>query len=444
MDRRTLIKKGVMTSNVGADSVPRSWLCQVVSGPDSGCAVALGARPVLIGAADNCDLILTDPAVSRRHLELSIGERGLVARDLNSTNGSFYLGSRLSELVIPEGGCVSLGDSELRLLREQASTLPPSERRRFGGLVGHGVHMRELFAVLELVSPTDVTVLIEGESGTGKELVAQALHDHSARAAGPFVVFDCGAASEQLIESQLFGHLRGAFTGAEEDRAGAFAQAHGGTLFLDEIGELPVHLQPKLLRALEARSVQPLGAARPHPVDIRVLAATHRQLAQQVTQGRFRFDLLQRLAVVHAKLAPLRERREDIPALVAYFYEAYGADPGPIDGVNLQRLLAHDWPGNVRELRNVLDRARVLCAHPSPAFADLEVIIDPGTEPSDLVDVTLPYKEAKERCLRDFEQRYIATLFATCDGNISEAARRSGINRNHFRKLLLKHQLLTR
>jgi DNA-binding NtrC family response regulator len=289
--------------------------------------------------------------------------------------------------------------------------------------------------VLELASPTDATVLLQGESGTGKELAARALHDHSPRADGPFVVLDCSATHAQLIESQLFGHVRGAFTGAVTERKGAFLEANGGTLFLDEIGELPLEAQAKLLRALEARTIIPLGSDRPVQVDVRMVAATHRDLASMVDQGSYRFDLFHRLSVVHVALPPLRERLEDLPVLIRNFYEGRGVDPGPIEGPALAKLHAHKWPGNVRELRNVLERSFVLGG--SGPFAQLDLWVS-GTEatPSAPVDISLTFKEAKQKLIEAFERQYLAALMERYHDNISAAADHADINRRHLRKLL--------
>jgi DNA-binding NtrC family response regulator len=305
--------------------------------------------------------------------------------------------------------------------------------------------MRELFAVLEMASPTDATVLIEGESGTGKELAARAIHEASGRAGGPFVVVDCSAISENLIDSHLFGHVRGAFTGADRDRRGAFVEASGGTLFLDELGELPLAAQAKLLRVLEAQTVQPVGADRTVQVDTRVVAATHRDLARMVAAKEFRFDLFYRLAVVHVALPPLRERLEDLPHLIATFYRARGAEPGPIDGDNLERMRRHAWPGNVRELRNVLERAWALSG-PGARFSGLRLWLDPNAQPqlAEVIDTALPFKEAKERWNDHFERRYVAMVFSRSASNVTRAAEHAGLSRRHFRELLYKHGIVER
>jgi len=409
--------------------------------------VAIGARPVVVGAHRDCDLVLADPQVSRHHAELSATANGVRVRDLGSTNGTFWQGARVTEAVVASGAQLRFGNTSATVAAAEAPTVPPSRRHRFGGLVGRSLAMRELFAVLELTSPTEATILIEGESGTGKEVAARAIHDHSARAGVPLVVVDCSAISEQLIESHLFGHVKGAFTGASNERKGAFVEADGGTVFLDEIGELPLSAQTKLLRVLEAQTVQPVGSDRPVHVNTRVIAATHRDLSAMVDSKQFRFDLFYRLAVVHVHLPPLRERLDDLVPLVEHFYEGRGIDPGPIDGANLERLATHAWPGNVRELRNVLERAWALSGPRGSAFRDLQLwmqttpISRPASEETP-IDTGLPFKDAKERWLDVFEERYLREVFEKNDGNITHAAQHAGINRRHFRTLLRKHGII--
>jgi DNA-binding NtrC family response regulator len=341
---------------------------------------------------------------------------------------------------------VQFGATPIRIAAAEAISLPPSERDHFGAMAGKSVAMRELFAVLEMAAPTDATVLIEGESGTGKELAARAIHEASSRAKQAFVVVDCSAITENLLDSHLFGHVRGAFTGADKDRRGAFVEATGGTLFLDELGELPLPAQAKLLRVLEAQTVQPVGADRPVQVDTRVVAATHRDLSRMVAAKEFRFDLFYRLAVVHVALPPLRDRLEDLPHLIATLYEARGAQTGPIDGENLERMRRHGWPGNVRELRNVLERAWALSG-PNAKFRELRLWLDPSAAAPQLwevVDTALPFKEAKERWNDHFERRYVAMVFASSASNVTRAADHAGLSRRHFRELLYKHGIVER
>jgi DNA-binding NtrC family response regulator len=442
IDRTTLLQSGLATTTTRARTAPRSWIARLVA---TGGQVALGARPVVLGAGAGCDLIVDEAKVSRRHVELSAAEGGVRVKDLGSTNGTWWQGSRVTEVIVPGGATIDVGGAQVRIVAAEALAVPPSQRESFGAMVGKSLAMRELFAVLELASPSDATVLIEGESGTGKELAARAIHDHSTRARGPFVVVDCSAIPENLIDSHLFGHVRGAFTGAERDRKGAFVEASGGTLFLDELGELPLPAQARLLRALEAQTVQPVGADRTVTVDTRVVAATHRDLARMVAAKEFRFDLFYRLAVVHVALPPVRERLEDLPALVASFYAARSASAGPVDGDNLERLRRHAWPGNVRELRNVLERAWALSGGTVP-FRDLRLWVDVQAAPAmnEVVDTTLPFKDAKERWNDHFERRYLAAVYGSAGGNITRAAEHAGINRRHFRELLYKHGLLER
>jgi DNA-binding NtrC family response regulator len=415
---------------------------------DGGQTVALGARPITVGAGATCDLVLADPQVSRRHAELAIAmDGGIRVKDLGSTNGTWWQGTRVADVVVPSGATVRFGGTPVRIGAADAPSLPPSDNDHFGAMAGASLPMRELFAVLEMAAPTDATILIEGESGTGKELAARAVHDASPRASGAFVVVDCSAIAENLVDSHLFGHVKGAFTGAERDRKGAFVEASGGTLFLDELGELPLAAQAKLLRVLEAQTVQPVGADRAVPVDTRVVAATHRHLARMVEAKAFRFDLFYRLAVVHVALPPLRERLEDLPHLIGTFYARRGGTPGPIDGENLERLRRHAWPGNVRELRNVLERAWALSG-PGAQFRALRLWLDPGAAQQaasgDVVDTSLPFKEAKERWNDQFERRYVAMVWERAGANVTRAAEHAGLSRRHFRELLYKHGLVER
>jgi transcriptional regulator with GAF, ATPase, and Fis domain len=444
--RQTMLQTGLAVTATKHRSAPRSWTLRVIDGAKER-EIAIGARPVVVGAHRECDVILEDAKVSRRHAELSATAEGVRVKDLGSTNGSFWQGARITEVVVPSGAQLRFGSTDASVRAADIPTLPPSSRTSFGGLVGASRAMRELFAVLELVSASDATVLLEGESGTGKEVAARAIHDHSPRASGPFIVVDCSALSEQLLESHLFGHVRGAFTGAATDRKGAFVEASGGSIFLDEIGELPLSAQTKLLRVLEAQTVQPVGADRPVQVDTRVVAATHRDLMSMVENKAFRFDLFYRLAVVHAHLPPLRERLEDLQLLVRHFYQGRGIDPGDVIGDNLDRLMQHAWPGNVRELRNVLERAWALSGPAGSRFVDLRLWMHAAAAATPVpqgpqIDTSLPFKDAKERWNDVFEQRYLSEVFEQCGRNITHAAEHSGINRRHFRTLLRKHGII--
>ncbi len=425
-------------------ALPRSWMCRVLNDQGDGNSVGLGARPIRVGADGSCDLILSDPQVSRQHAELSATPDGIRIRDLGSTNGTFWQGSRITEVTVPGGSIVVFGNTQVQLASAEVPVLPPSSQESFGQLVGASIAMRELYAILEMAAPTEVTVLIEGESGTGKELVANAIHTHSARSRGPFVVVDCSAITEELLDSTLFGHVRGAFTGADRDRKGAFVEANGGTLFLDELGELPLSCQTKLLRVLEDQTVLPVGSDKRVPVNTRVVAASHRDLTQMVADKEFRFDLYYRLAVVHVQLPPLRERPEDLPALIAKFYGIRGLEMGPVDGPNLERMANYPWRGNVRELRNLLDRGWALSG-PDSEFRSLKLWMQPAistTSKGPSVDTSIGFKEAKERWNDEFEKRYLEQVFKQYGQNITHAADHSGINRRHFRTLLRKHGIV--
>jgi DNA-binding NtrC family response regulator len=334
------------------------------------------------------------------------------------------------------------------LPEEEAADIPPSDEPCFGELVGGSLPMRQVYAVLERASRTDASILFIGESGTGKELAARAVHDHSPRKSGPFVVFDCGAANDTLIASDLFGHVRGAFTGAGSDRQGAFATAHGGTLFLDEIGDLPLDLQPKLLRMLETSEVTPLGTQKSESYDVRIVAATNRNLWEDVGNGLFRGDLYYRLAVVEVHLPPLRRRTDDIAELVRLFLQRAGAaSEGVAPGPNMDRLLAYRWPGNVRELRNVITRA-VALAPADAALAEMPIMLRPGgpaaggEEPP--VRADRPFHEVKTEVIERFERAYLADLLARAGGNLSKAARIAGLERKYLYRVLDRHDMRPR
>jgi DNA-binding NtrC family response regulator len=416
----------------------------VVAGGDQGHEVPFEDRAT-IGADRACQLVLTDRSVSRRHVDIErVGSR-IVVRDLGSRNGTFFGGARIVEGEVPVGAVLTLGDSSVAIQpRMFVREVVPSNARSFGDLLGDSLAMREVFAILERVAPAQVTVLVEGESGTGKELAARSIHRASARATKPYVVFDCASVPSELAESELFGHKKGAFSGATQDRAGAFQRAHGGTLCLDEMGELPLDLQPKLLRALEMGEIRAVGDDVPRQVDVRVIAATNRDLRAEVQRGAFRADLLYRLEVVKVRLPPLRQRPEDIPGLVASLLE--GKVEGPIGGENLTLLTAYGWPGNVRELRNVLARAVALGqvpGRPLPRFDQLAFNLGPAPAgPATLgmdfpgVARPLPFKEAKAQLLASFERAYVAALLERHPDNMQKAAAAAGLSRKHLYNLL--------
>jgi DNA-binding NtrC family response regulator len=426
-----------------ADRPPR---CQVVvvDGPDAGRAAEIprDGAPVVVGSGAPCALVLNDDRVSHRHMEVRRDGGRYLVRDLDSTNGTLFEGSLLGEARVGVGATFKLGRSFVRIQPEpQPLEVAPSQARRFGELLGESLAMREVFAVLELAAASEVTVLLEGETGTGKELAARAIHDASARRRRPFVAIDCGALPENLLESELFGHVRGAFTGAAQTRQGAFARADGGTVFLDELGAVPANVQARLLRVIEERKVRPVGADEERPVDVRVVAASLMDLSARVADGTFRPDLFYRLSVVRVSLPPLRARREDIGPIVSELLRRRGVEPGKIAGGNLDRLMAHGWPGNVRELRNVIDRA-VALSPGARSFSDLRLSVAPSALEDPLaIRADLPYAEAKQALLAAFELRYLRDVLARCEGNLSAASRESGIDRKHLRALLVRNGL---
>jgi transcriptional regulator with GAF, ATPase, and Fis domain len=432
----------------GVDGLPiglriRRCRLTVVAGPDAGLARDFEANVIRVGALRGADLLLTDGKVSRTHFEIRLDAQGYRLRDLESTNGTFVSGLRVNDVYVSPGTSIYVGDTRLRFdPLDDSVEVALSSADRFGGMVGRSIVMRELFARLAAVAPTDATVLVTGETGTGKELVAEALHEHSPRRAGPFVVLDCGAIPANLMESETFGHERGAFTGATGAHAGAFERAEGGTLFLDEIGELPLEMQPKLLRALERKEIRRVGGSKMLRVNLRVVAATNRDLAVEVNKGRFREDLYYRLAVACVVVPPLRERREDLPLLVEHILAGLpdGLERGPRPET-IELMQRHEWPGNVRELRNVIERA-VLFRQPmreSSIIAPLPGV--PGVPGASLdlhvpVDPTVPFKVAKQDLIDEFERRYVRALLDAHGGNISAAARAAGIDRMSIHKIL--------
>ncbi|MCB9551892.1 MAG: sigma-54 dependent transcriptional regulator [bacterium] len=327
----------------------------------------------------------------------------------------------------------------------------PEAPARFGRVIGHSAPMRAIFQHLERIASSELTVLIQGETGTGKELIAHAIHTRSDRRDRPFVVVDCSAIPRDLIESTLFGHERGAFTGAVAQHRGLFEQADGGTIFLDEIGELDIALQPRLLRVLENRELKRVGGDRTLHIDVRVLAATNRDLRQMVDDGRFREDLYYRLGVVPVRLPALRERRADIPLLIDEFLrELDGAARPTLSEDALDALIAYDWPGNIRQLKNAVIRARSLADGPTLGLADLLITPAPSAPPAPIdpdadlrcaIDARRPFKDAKQDILDAFEAIYLRRLLTAHDGNISACARTAGLTRYHLRELLKKHRL---
>ncbi|WP_375754408.1 sigma 54-interacting transcriptional regulator [Corallococcus exercitus] len=407
----------------------------VETGPDARRDVLLEGT-LLVGTQVEGGLKLSDPTVSRVHLELQARPEGVRVRDVGSRNGTWSLGVRVHEVTVASEARFTLGKTTLLVLPEASDEAgTPAPRTSFGRALGQSAAMQRLFGVLERTARSAFSVLLLGETGTGKELLAEALHQASPRAAKPFVIVDCGAVVPSLIESELFGHAKGAFTGAHADRQGQLVNAHGGTVFLDEVGELPLELQPKLLRVLESGTVRRVGDNAARDVDVRVVAATHRDLKAEVAAGRFRADLYYRLAVVPVRVPALRERAEDIPLLARHVFEQAGHPDFPLTDALVQRLVGYDWPGNVRELRNFVHR--VLAA------GDVEL---PDAKPVSAVTATkdlsaLTFKEAKEHMVEAFTREYLTALLAKCDNNISEVARTAGLARSHVHGLLHRYGL---
>ena len=434
---------------------------------------------VRLGSMDDNDVVLEDDTVSRYHCRIVQEDSGYVLIDNHSTNGTFINKVRVREAYLKPGCTIAVGQQQLKFnAREEEVPIVPSRSDRCGLLIGGNPQMRSIYTILEKIAPTATTIVIEGETGTGKEVVAQTIHQLSPRGKNELVVFDCGAVPPNLIESELFGHEKGSFTGAVMTRQGLFELADGGTLFLDELGELPLDLQPKLLRALEQREVRRVGSSKPVKVDVRIIAATNRHLEDEVKAGRFRQDLFYRLSVVRVHLPALRERSDDIHLLVNHFLKTLAGNRGA-DGTQrvlrvareaTSALVHYGWPGNVRELVNVIERAVSFCEGDAITLADLPEAIREARAatpppvprgsapapapvrgrghgapdqtaprpPEDLLDGAT-FKDAKEKWVSSFERDYILSLLRRHDGNISHAARDADIDRKYFRKLMKKY-----
>jgi transcriptional regulator with PAS, ATPase and Fis domain len=427
----------------------RRYLLRVVAGPNAGYERQLESGTVMIGTNENNDLVLADPTVSRYHLELQVRSEGIRVSDLDSTNGTYLGETRLGSVVVRQRARLRVGgETQIEILpADEAVSISPFGQHHFGRAFGKSPAMQELFSLLSQVAPTDSTVLLQGETGTGKELLAEAVHAASLRRDGPFVVVDCGALPRELMAAELFGHTRGAFTGATNAKRGLVDEADGGTLFLDEIGELPLDLQPQLLRVLERREIRPIGETRTHKVDVRVVAATNRELRALVHSGQFREDLYFRLAVVHVTVPPLRKRPEDIAALTQHFLEEIGKGDFFVPEAIMDQLLQHDWPGNVRELRNVVERGMSLATarmridglDRSESAPALEAESTGPELTSEMME--LPFKEAKGMLVEAFEKEYLTHLLERHHGNISRAASEAGIDRNYIHRLVKKYNI---
>ncbi len=408
----------------------------VVHGPDLGFACTSEGEEMTVGTDKSCDLQLSDPSVSRHHCAIAVRPEGIQIRDLDSTNGTLLTGYRISSAYLTSGAIIGVGQSLLELeVTDESIARPMSEAHNFGAVLGTSPAMRSVFAIVERVAPSEATILIEGETGTGKTALAEAIHNDSPRAARPFVVVDCAAIPPSLAESELFGHERGAFTGAADTRVGLFEAANGGTVFLDEIGELPSELQPKLLRVLENRGVRRLGSHTPIPIDVRIIAASNRDLRRAVNKGTFRSDLWYRLNTVRVVLPPLRERREDIPLLVAAFFREVSRNPEASPPPDLvSRLQRGEWPGNVRELRSAVERAVIT--------QEVGAWSDHGMYLEDELRSDLPFRVAKLRATERWERSYLERLILAHDGNVSAAARTARMDRNYLRQRLQHYGIM--
>ncbi|MDC0713865.1 sigma 54-interacting transcriptional regulator [Stigmatella sp. ncwal1] len=411
----------------------------------AGTVFPLAGEVLRIGKAPENDVVIDHPTVSRNHLLVRRqGDRFLV-QDLGSTNGTFLDGAQVREAYLRPGALLEVGDVRLRFSPQVSPVhVDPSAEDRLGDLVGRSVPMRQIFALLQRIATTDSTILLVGETGAGKGAAAKAIHKLSPRATGPLIVFDCASVSDSLIESELFGHEKGAFTGAVSQRIGCLERANGGTLFLDEIDDLAMDLQPKLLRAIEDREFRRLGASTPISFDARIVVASKKDLWSETQASRFREDLYFRLSVFTVSLPSLRDRKEDIPLLVDAFAGEglWGRLPEKVR----DQFLGHTWPGNVRELRNALERARHMADIPELAGDGLlrEFTREtPATVGEALpVEFTGPFKTCKDELVRAFEREYLTRLLGRTKGNIARAAREAELDRKHLYSLLHKYGLV--
>ena len=418
---------------------PLGAVVRVVGGRGNPSAVRLVSGKCIVGGGADATLSVDDPTVSRAHVELTLAPEGVTVQDLGSRNGTFYLGQRVERMVLALGARLRLGGSTEIAIEPDLETLEgpvPYEGDSYRGMVGRSAAMRRVFGILARLEGSLATVLVTGESGVGKELVARAVHEGSAIASGPLIIVNCGALAGDLVASELFGHRRGAFTGAVESRRGAFASADGGTLFLDEVGELPLDIQPMLLRALESGEVRVVGGDRTEQVRTRLIAATNRDLLEEVRAGRFREDLYYRLAVVRVHVPPLRERPEDVDLLAGLFASMAGQKP--LQPLVIEHLKAQAWPGNARELRNAIETYGALGSLPSPnapATSGLDLAL------AQAVDLEKLYVDQKEDISDRFTRAYLRALLAHAGGSQTTAAKIAGLDRSYLGRLLAKHGL---
>ncbi len=445
----------------------RAFALVVVDGPDSGqrsVVPPLHPTRLLMGKGLACEIRLTDRTVSRRHVAVEAVGHRLRIRDLGSTNGTIVDGLAVVEAFLTGGEHVKIGATTLRVDHCHGSVAPLPDVSAFGRLIGASSSMRRLYPLCDRLAQTNVSLLIEGETGTGKEQLAEALHEQGPRRDGPFIVFDCTAVAPNLIESELFGHRQGAFTGAVANHRGVFERAHGGTLLIDEIGDMPLNLQPKLLRAIERLEVTPMGAEQPRQIDVRVMVATRRDLDHEVQAGRFRDDLFHRIAVVRVELPPLRERRGDVALLARHFWSELCGSDESLPTRTVRRWEDDHWPGNVRELRNAVVRRLALgdlaeprdeqlledhtpgeeMAHPSV----VPVAAPPTGAVSDWLDailaLDLPLAATRLHVGRVLEERYVSKWMARFGGDTGRAAAAAGVARRHWQRLVAKLGLTPR
>lgn len=433
--------------------------CQLVflDGPSKGKKLTLNRDRLSIGKREGNDILIQDKTVSRKHCEIVYESDAFLLRDCESTNGTFLNGSKVKEAYLSPADVIKLGNTQMEfVVFDEKVSIEPSEKEAFGAMVGKSRKMRQIFAILEKISKTHASVIIEGETGTGKDLVAKAIHEHSPRRSHPFLVFDCTGVAPNLIESELFGHEKGAFTGAIRSRPGIFEGAKGGTVFLDELGELPIDLQPKLLRALENREVRRVGANTATKIDVRVISATNRNLKQEIQGGKFREDLYYRMSVVKISLPALRERPEDIPLIIERLLttQTYNKTPTGfkvtrVEDEALKLLQRYPWPGNVRELANILERACSFVEGETIRRSDLEFVfseIDDAEERTEnmRINTDIPFKEAKQEIVERFEKEYLEELLKKHNYNLSKASREAKVDRKHIRNLLKKYGIETK
>lgn len=422
------------------DPGERSFTLRVTRGPNLGVVVRGCGLELAVGSASTNQLVLSDPQVSRLHLTIRWSDGCYWAVDMGSRNGTMVNDRVIRSAMLRNGSKLKLGNTTLvfEQLDESSRDLPSTDR--WGPLLGSSPAMRRLFALIPRVSRSAASVLLEGETGTGKNVLARAIHDASPRAAAPFIIIDCAALPAPQLEGILFGHGRAAFMGAPDNGAGAFERARGGTVFLDKVDELPADLQPRLVRAIRMREIRRIGEIEPTPIDVRIIAATHRDLQQMVNAGAYRGDLFDLLRIVTLNMPSLRERRGDIPGLVAHFYSELTGGAEPPDEL-VCAFARMEWPGNVRELKNAVERSVLITAGTrNHELRETEVV---DTSTSELAPVRLAprpeVRAARADAIVRWERWYIRELLRHTDGDLSHAARLARSDRSYLRQLVQRH-----